>query len=95
MPKPHHRERLATINHPQRTASSHTNLDKIGTWSDGVGKNGHYTSEARDVLLCAVTNVQVPHLKEIVSHADPSAFVIVSPTEDVRGWGFSPFETPS
>ena len=54
-----------------------------------------YTSEARDVLLCAVTEVQVPHLQEIVRRADPEAFVIVSPAEEVRGKGFRPFEAPS
>jgi len=56
---------------------------------------GMYTSEARDVLLCTVTGVQVPHLEEIVRRTDPEAFVIVSPVEEVLGKGFRPFEAPS
>jgi len=37
----------------------------------------------------------VSHLKKIVSQADPEAFVIISPAEEVRGRGFSSFEPPS
>jgi uncharacterized membrane-anchored protein YitT (DUF2179 family) len=54
-----------------------------------------YTGEARDVLLCAVTDVQVPHLEEIVCRVDPHAFVVVSAAESVQGWGFHSFEAPS
>jgi len=54
-----------------------------------------YTGKAKNVLLCAVTDVQVPHLKDIVSQADPEAFIIVSAAEEVRGGGFRPFEPPS
>jgi uncharacterized membrane-anchored protein YitT (DUF2179 family) len=67
----------------------------LGRGVTALEGTGMYTSEARDVLLCAVTEVQVPHLQEIVHRADSEAFVIVSPAEEVRGKGFHPFEAPS
>jgi uncharacterized membrane protein len=56
---------------------------------------GLYSGKPRDVLLCAITGVQVPQLKAIVREIDPNAFFIVSQAEEVRGWGFQPFEPPS
>jgi hypothetical protein len=69
-----------------------TELERGVTALEGTGA---YTGEARDVLLCAVTDVQVPHLKEIVRLTDPDAFVIVSAAKEVRGKRFRPFEAPS
>jgi uncharacterized membrane-anchored protein YitT (DUF2179 family) len=54
-----------------------------------------YTGTTWDVLLSAITEVQVPHLREIVRDVDPEAFVVVSLAAEVRGGGFSPFEPPS
>ena len=93
--EPSLRERLATIItvHGQQVAIQL--LTELGRGVTALEGTGMYTSEARDVLLCAVTEVQVPHLQEIVRQADPEAFVIVSPAEEVRGKGFRPFEAPS
>ena len=95
VPEPSPRERLATIItvHGQQVAIQL--LTELGRGVTALEGTGMYTSEARDVLLCAVTEVQVPHLQEIVRRADPEAFVIVSPAEEVRGKGFRPFEAPS
>jgi uncharacterized membrane-anchored protein YitT (DUF2179 family) len=54
-----------------------------------------YTNKTRDVLLCAVTDVQVANLEKIARQVDPQAFVIISPAQEVRGEGFRPFEAPS
>jgi uncharacterized membrane-anchored protein YitT (DUF2179 family) len=54
-----------------------------------------YTGAARGVLLCAVTSVQVSHLRDIVRQVDSEAFVVVNVAEEVRGGGFRPFEPPS
>jgi len=94
-PEPGLQERLATIitaRGRQVATQLLTELERGVTALEGTGM---YTSEARDVLLCAVTEVQVSHLQEIVRRTDPDAFVIVSPAEEVRGKGFRPFEAPS
>ncbi len=88
------RERLATVITGQGEAVAAQLLKELGRGVTAVEGKGMYTGEARDVLLCAVTDVQVPHLQEIVRQHDPGAFVIVSPTHEVRGRGFLPFEAP-
>ncbi len=93
--KPRSRERLATIitSHGRQVALRL--LEELGRGVTALEGRGMYTNEAREVLLCAVTDVQVPCLKRVVSQADPHAFVIVSPAEEVRGGGFQPFDVPS
>ena len=89
------REQLATIitNRGQQVGSRL--LTELGRGVTALKGTGLYTHEVRDVLLCAVTDVQVSQLEEIVHQADPRAFVIVSSVEKVRGKGFRPFEPPS
>jgi hypothetical protein len=92
---PRRQARIATIvtRDGQRTALQI--LKELERGVTALKGTGMYTGEARDVLLCAVTEIQVPHLKKIVCRIDPKAFVVVSPTESVQGWGFRPFEAPS
>jgi len=94
-PEPCPRERLATVITTQGERVASRLLGELRRGVTALRGVGMYTGEARDVLLCAVTDVQVPHLEEIVRGADPEAFVIVSPAEEVRGKGFRPFEPPS
>jgi len=56
---------------------------------------GMYTGNPRPVLLCALTATEVNHLKTLVSQADPKAFVIVMPAQEVLGVGFNPLQTRS
>lgn len=56
---------------------------------------GMYTGNPRPVLLCALTATEVSHLKTVVSRADPKAFVIVMPAQEVLGVGFNPLQPPS
>lgn len=51
---------------------------------------GGYTGEERTVLFVAVNRRQVPALREIVSEADPDAFMVINPSHDVLGEGFKP-----
>lgn len=53
---------------------------------------GMYTQRPHSVLMCALTVTEVAQLKSLVSIADPSAFVIVSPAQEVLGNGFSPLD---
>lgn len=51
---------------------------------------GGYTGSERVVLFTAVNRRQVPELREIVRQADPDAFVVISPSNEVLGEGFKP-----
>jgi hypothetical protein len=95
MPQPRRKERLATIitTEGQRVASRI--LEELGRGVTALEGTGMYTGASWDVLLSAVTDVQVPHLREIVQEVDPDAFVVVSLAAEIRGGGFSPFEPPS
>jgi uncharacterized membrane protein len=53
---------------------------------------GMYTGQQHSVLMCALTVTEVPQLKALVSAADPEAFVIVSPAQEVLGKGFNPLK---
>lgn len=49
---------------------------------------GAYTSEEKNVLLCALNRMQVVKLKSIVNEIDPKAFVLVADVREVMGEGF-------
>ncbi len=47
-----------------------------------------YSGKTRNVLMCVLRKYQLPRLKELVSEADRSAFVIVTDVKEVIGHGF-------
>jgi uncharacterized membrane protein len=94
-PGPRRRERMATIITSDGEEIASQLLTELGRGVTALEGTGMYTGQARDVLLCAVTEVQVVRLEDIVRRIDPQAFVVVSAAERVRGWGFRPFEAPS
>lgn len=51
---------------------------------------GMFSGQARDVLLCAVYPSQIAQLKALVQDADPDAFIVVQPAENIYGKGFRP-----
>ncbi len=55
-----------------------------------IDGTGMYTGKSHQVLMCALTVTEVPQLRSLVSQADPNAFVIVSPAQEVFGQGFMP-----
>jgi uncharacterized membrane protein len=94
-PEPRPKERLATIITSKGQAVAGRILEELGRGVTALEGIGMYTGTPRVVLLCAVTSVQVAHLRDIVGQVDPDAFVVVSVAEEVRGAGFRPFEPPS
>jgi uncharacterized membrane protein len=95
VPKPHPWERLAIVITARGRRVSQRLLTELGRGVTALEGIGMYTDQARDVLLCAVTDVQVSKLEEIAHQVDPMAFVVISPAEEVRGKGFRSFEAPS
>lgn len=55
---------------------------------------GMYSGGDRGVLICALTVTEVGQLRSVVERADPDAFVIVSPVQQVLGEGFRPLDEP-
>lgn len=52
---------------------------------------GGYTGTQRAVLLCVVARSEVSFVKEIVSHVDQGAFMIIGDASEVFGEGFRTF----
>jgi uncharacterized membrane protein len=71
---------------------SQTLLEKLKRGVTRVQGEGMYSGNPRDVLLVAITLTEIAHLKSIVHEADPGAFVIVSPAQEVLGKGFQPLQ---
>ena len=65
-------------------------LNDMGRGVTVLRAEGGYTGEARLVLFTVVNIREVPALREIVSQADPDAFMVVSPSHEVLGEGFKP-----
>ncbi len=53
---------------------------------------GMYAQQEREVLMVAVTTTELAHLKALVRAADPNAFIIVSPAQEILGRGFQALE---
>jgi uncharacterized membrane-anchored protein YitT (DUF2179 family) len=65
-------------------------LEGLGRGVTILRGEGAYTGDERTVLFTAVNRRQVPELREIVRQADPDAFVVISPSNEVLGEGFKP-----
>jgi uncharacterized membrane protein len=64
-------------------------MKRSGTLLPG---EGIYSHQDRAVLLVALAETEVAHLKFIVRSQDPQAFVVVLPTQEVLGGGFQPLK---
>jgi uncharacterized membrane protein len=95
MRRPRRRAQIATIITDRGQQVAIRILRELGRGVTALKGTGMYTGEPKDVLLCAVTEVQVPHLENIVYELDSNALIVVGATESVRGSDFRPFEAPS
>lgn len=64
-------------------------MKEMGRGVTCLGGYGGYTRENKDVLLCIVSRLEVPMIKEIVEKHDSKAFVIISDVHEVLGEGFT------
>lgn len=53
---------------------------------------GGYTGDDRQVLMCAVSRSEVFGLRQLVKRIDPTAFLIITSADEVRGEGFTPHD---
>lgn len=63
--------------------------EKLGRGSTYLHGQGTYSREDTKVVLTAVKRQQLTDLKDIVTHIDPNAFIIVQEAHQVLGDGFA------
>jgi uncharacterized membrane protein len=89
---------LAYIITDQPQAVSERILRQMNRGVTALSGTGMYTQRPHSILMCALTVTEVAQLKSLVSTADPNAFVVVSPAQEILGKGFTPLsdeDTPS
>ena len=88
---PHRRKQLmALVITAQPEAVAGRILKDLGRGVTALTGKGMYTGQERSVLICALTVTEVHNLKFAVNKEDPSAFVVVSPAQEILGRGFNP-----
>ncbi len=65
-------------------------LKKLGRGVTVLHGQGGYTGEQRPVLYVVVSPHEVGRLKRLVAQVDRSAFVAITPAQEVLGEGFAP-----
>lgn len=78
---------IITDNEQQVADSILKNMHRGVTSLKGTGM---YTGKSRSVLMCALTTTEIHQLRNLVSQADPKAFVVISPAQEIFGSGFMP-----
>ncbi|MFQ6015791.1 MAG: DUF2270 domain-containing protein [Anaerolineae bacterium] len=85
--RPHHLTFVITKN---GRAVADRLLGELNRGVTALRGTGMFTGQPRDVLLCALAPTEVAHFKSLVYAADPNAFVVVNPAEEVLGERFHP-----
>lgn len=86
------RQLLALVITDKAAEVSKTLLSEMKRGVTALDATGMYTGKQHKMLLCALTATEVNHLKTLVYQQDPSAFVIVTPAQEVLGRGFMPLQ---
>lgn len=89
---PRHRRRqlVALIITMKADAVSKRIMTDLSRGVTALSGKGMYTGQERSVLICALTVTEVHNLKFAVNKEDPTAFVVVSPAQEILGRGFNP-----
>lgn len=86
------RQLMAMIITDQAQKVSSSILEEMKRGVTALHGTGMYTGKEHEVLMCALTITEVNQVKNLVSQADPQAFIIVIPAQEVLGRGFLPLE---
>jgi hypothetical protein len=92
-PRSHRRKQLLTFiitDKPKKVSESI--IQEMNRGATVIEGKGAYTGKEHSVLMVALTVTEVSQLKSLVAQADPDAFVVVSPAQNVIGKGFMPLE---
>lgn len=63
-------------------------MQKLGRGVTYLSGEGAYTGNAKKVIYCVVTRLEVNHLKEIAYDLDEKAFVTINPVHEIVGGRF-------
>lgn len=85
----HRHEQLAIIITDKPEEVSQQLMSLLNRGVTALQGMGMYTRQPRSVLLCAVTPSEIDYLRSLVYRADEKALVVINPTEEVWGSGFS------
>lgn len=69
-------------------------LEKLERGVTLLSAEGGYTGSPRLMLFTVVSRREVGLLRQIVSHADPQAFMVINPSNEVLGEGFRALRRP-
>jgi uncharacterized membrane protein len=86
------RQLMALIITDKGTAVARSILEDMHRGVTSLAGKGMYTGKEHSVLMCALTVTEVRQLKSLVKSADPMAFVIVTPVQEILGGEFAPLE---
>lgn len=79
---------LVITDHPDAVSSRV--LQEMTRGVTALAGRGMYTGNDRSVLVTALTVTEVKQFQAICKEADPNAFVIVVPAQEIMGSGFAP-----
>lgn len=83
-------DKLAYIVSEKAHEISRLVIEKLGHGATILTGEGAYTNKPRKVLMCAINPNQIGLLKDLVRETDDDAFMIVTSTHEVLGFGFKP-----
>lgn len=69
-------------------------LNELGRGVTLLTGVGGFTNAPQRVILCAVRRTELFELKQVVSAADPEAFILLLAADEVLGSGFSSLDAP-
>lgn len=79
---------MVVTDHPDSVSKAiNQGLSRGSTILNG---RGSYSGKEKNIILCAMSNYQLPTLKNLVKDEDPSALIIVLEYNEVYGTGFQP-----
>lgn len=79
---------IISKNHDIIAQSISEHLHRGVTFLEG---EGYYTREHTRVVMTALPNKQLPELKQLVTEADPHAFIIIQDSHNILGEGFQKY----
>lgn len=85
---------VAQIITDQPDAIAHKVMEEMRRGVTALDGKGMYTGKTHSVLLIALTVTEAAQLKALVQAADPNAFMIVIPAQEVLGKGFQTSQEP-
>lgn len=64
-------------------------MHRLGRGVTFLPGRGGYSDEAKEIIYCVITRLEVAKLKQIVAEKDPGAFVAIENVHDVMGGRFA------